>query len=489
MMAISLYTVPAVLKALGVEDYGLYGVIGGVVSMLSFVSGSMSSGTQRFIAFEIGTGDKDALKKTFNANFTVYLLLSACCLAFLETVGVWFLNNKMVIPEGRIQVANWVYQFSVLSFIIGLMSVPFDAAIIAHEKMDIYAYTTLLSAFFKLAIVFLLQLFPWDHLFTYAALILGVSIVMRIIYQVYCSRHFEECRSVKIEWKGDSIKDLLGYAMYNVIGALSGTLSTSGINVVQNLFFGTVVNAAHSVSSQVTGVVASFTSNVRMAVKPQIIKSYAAKEIEEMWRLVNRSSKLTFYLFIFLSVPLFLEMPYILTIWLKTPPDYVYPICRLMFASDLVLLLTAPLVGVFQAANKLRNIQLFSASILLLAVPLSYLFLKFFENPLIPYLVMLVLKVVNSAATLWIAKHDLNMSITTYTKEVVFKDFGCLLFATLVTFPIIIFMDSSFFRLILTCIVSTLSTTFIVWVYGTDDNEKWFVTNLIRTKILKRNNS
>lgn len=485
VIAIQLYTVPIILKTLDVENYGIYNVVAGVVTMFTFVNGSLSSGTQRFFAYAMGQNDKEGLKKVFNANITVYGLFSILSVILLEAFCVWFLNNKMVIPKEKLWAANWVLQLAILQFAINLMTTTFNAAIIAHEKMNIYAYISILDCILKLVVVFLLQISPMDLLITYAILQTCVIVLLQIINQVYCYKHFEECRRYTFQWDKTLIGSLLSYAGFNVIGSIAGLLSNYGVNIIQNLFFGPILNAAHSISSQISGVLSQFTFNVRLAVRPQIVKNYAAKEIESMWKLMFQSGKLTFYLFIFISVPLLIELPYILDWWLDTVPDHTVIICRMMIISLLINTISAPLNAVFQAANKLKHVQLYSAAILLFIVPASYITLLFYKNVLVAYSTTIGLNIVAAGVSIIIAKYDLDMSLKDFCNKVVFKCALCLVMPFFITFMSVFYMKQSFIRLIISCIISTISSVIVIWLLGLNKEEKNFVVNFIKKKLHK----
>ena len=314
MMAVSLYTSRVILNALGVEDYGIYNVVGGVVAMFSIISGSLSAAISRFITFELGKGDIDKLKKTFSAAVTIQLLLSLIIVILIESVGVWFLNFKMTIPSDRMAAANWVLQFSIVTFVINLVSVPYNATIIAHERMSAFAYISILEAVGKLAIAFLIMVSPIDRLVFYAILMCGVAVIVRLTYGYYCKRHFSECR-YSFRWDKEILVKMFGFAGWNFIGASSAILRDQGGNIVINLFYGPAVNAARGIAMQVNGAVTGFVSNFMTALNPQITKSYAAGDRAYMMTLIYQGARLSFYMLLLLSLPVFLNTHYILVIW------------------------------------------------------------------------------------------------------------------------------------------------------------------------------
>lgn len=487
LIFVQLYTVPIILKTLGVEDYGIYNVVGGVVTMFSFIGGSLASGSQRFIAFEIGRKNKKKLKEVFNTTITIYLVLALIALVLLEIGGYWFLNSRMNIPDNRMYAANWVFQLSIISFIINLISIPYNAVVIAHERMSIYAYVSILECVLKLAAAILLQYILFDHLIMYAILICSVSIIIRIRKKIYCIRNFEECQKYQFTWDSNKGKELLSYSGWNMIGAVALISRQQGLNIVINLFFGPLLNAAHSISQQINGVLTQFINNVYMSTRPQITKLYANNETEEMWSLVFHSSKLAFYLLMILSIPLILELDKILEIWLHNVPPYTVIIGRLMILSILIETLANQIISAYQAANKIKRYQIYSSTIILLNIPISYIFLRFQPtNPIIPYSISILLSILYVISIIWNAHKELKMNINKYIQSILVKIvivYGItILFAWLSIQPI----PSSFFRIIYTCCITLLISFLIIWLIGLDKSEKYFVNNIIKQKIRRK---
>lgn len=487
LIFVQLYTVPIILKTLGVEDYGIYNVVGGVVTMFSFIGSSLASGSQRFIAFEIGRNDKEKLKKVFNTTVTIYIVLALIALVLLEVGGYWFLNNRMNIPDSRIHAANWVFQLSIISFLINLISIPYNAAVIAHEKMSIFAYVSILECVLKLVAAILLQYILFDHLIVYAILICSVAVIIRIIYQIYCIRNFEECKKAQFTWDSNKGKELLTYSGWNMIGAVALISRQQGLNIVINLFFGPLLNAAHSIGQQINGVLTQFINNVYMATRPQITKLYANNETEEMWSLVFHSSKLAFYLLMILSIPLILELDKILEMWLHNVPPYTVIIGRLMILTILIETLANQIIGAYQAANKIKRYQIYSSTIILLNIPISYIFLRFQPtNPIIPYSISILLSILYVISIIWNAHKELKMNINKYIQSILVKIvivYGItILFVWLSIQPI----PSSFFRIIYTCCITLLISFLTIWLIGLDKSEKYFVNKIIKQKITKQ---
>ena len=320
-MGVTLYTSRVVLAALGVVDFGIYNVVGGVVAMFSMLSGSLSIAITRFLTYELGTGNIERLKNIFSSAITIQLLIGGLVVLLAETVGLWFLNSKMVIPHERILAANYVLQFSLITFLINLISVPYNAAIIAHEKMSAFAYISIVEAISKLSVAFLISVAPFDRLIFYAILMCVTALVIRLIYGCYCKRYFEEC-TYHFIFDKELLKNMFSFAGWNFIGAASSVLRDQGGNIVINLFCGPAVNAARGIAYQVNNAISGFVSNFMMALNPQITKSYATGDKEYMMTLIHQGARLSFYILLILSLPVIIDAHYILTLWLKIVPEH-----------------------------------------------------------------------------------------------------------------------------------------------------------------------
>lgn len=293
-MAVTLYTSRIVLEMLGVEDFGIYNVVGGVVTVMGVLNGAMAVSVQRYLTFELGKGDSKRLKQTFSMCITIFLLFAFLLLVLAETVGLWFLNTQLIIPEERIVAANWVYQFSIFSAIVTLLYIPYNAAIIAHEEMNVFAYVSIMEVVMKLAIAFVLIVFSYDRLIIYGLLLMLTAIVVTLVYIVYCVRKYEEC-CYRFYWEKKLFTQLLSYSAWNLFGSLSGVAKGQGLNILLNMFFNPVVNASRGIAYQVNSAVNQFFSNFYTAVRPQITKYYAQNDLKNMFELVFRSSKFSFF--------------------------------------------------------------------------------------------------------------------------------------------------------------------------------------------------
>lgn len=374
-MAVSLYTVRIVLETLGAIDYGIFNVVAGVVLMFSFLSNTMSTASQRFFAFELGRQNYEELKKTFSMTMTIYILIAIIILLLAETIGLWFLNNKMSFPENRVEAANWVFQFAIFSFMMTMFTVPYNAAIIAHEKMSIYAYVSVVEVLLKLLTVFFLREFSFDKLKLYSILTFFVTALISLIYRVYCVRRFNECRYF-FYWDSSLFKKLISYSSWNLFGAVSGIFNNYGVNIVLNLFFGPIVNTARGIAFQISSTINQFTLNFMTATRPQITKYYAAGMNEQMTKLVFQSSKLSFLLLFILSMPVLLETNFVLMLWLGDLPPYVVMFTKLVIINTLIDSVSISLQAAAQATGRIKLYQFVVGGVMLLNLPVCYLFLS-----------------------------------------------------------------------------------------------------------------
>lgn len=420
LMVVSLYTSRVVLNALGVEDFGIYNVVGGVVAMFSMLSGSLSAAITRFITYELGTGNRENLKKIFSSAVTIQIGLAIVIILLAEAAGIWFLNVKMNIPETRMTAANWVFQFSILTFAINLISVPYNASIIAHERMSAFAYISILEALGKLAIAYLITVSPMDRLIFYALLMCVVALLIRLVYGGYCKKHFEEC-IYHFLWDKDLLKHMFGFAGWNFIGASAGVLRTQGINILLNIYFDPVVNAARGIAVQVNNAVSSFSTNFLMAVNPQIIKSYSKQDNERAYMLAMCGARFSFLLLSVISLPIICETEYILKLWLKMVPNYSVTFVRLALILAIVEVISLPLVTLQQATGKIRNYQIVVGTLHMINFPVSFIFLHFGFNPEIVYLIAIILAFISLYARLYMLKQVVDISIIKFNKEVVFR--------------------------------------------------------------------
>ena len=474
LLAVSLYTSRIVLATLGIEDYGLYNVVGGIVAMFTFLNTAMGNSSHRYIAYALGKGDEKELNQVVSATCLIHWGIAIVILILSETVGLWFLHNKMVIPEGRMTAANWVYQFSVVSCMVTIISVPYNAMIIAHEKMGAFAFISILDAVLKLLIVYLIQISPFDKLIFYAALILSVGILDRMIYQIYCHRHFNEARHIKLH-KVPQLKEMMSFAGWSLIGNLAFIGNTQGLNILLNMFFGPSVNAARGIAVQVNGAVKGFVTNFQTAVSPQIIKSYSQGDYKRLHSLVFSSSKFSFFLLYCMVLPISIEAKTILGLWLKEVPDYAVIFTILVLLITLIEPLSNPIDKANQATGKIKDYQLVEGGTLLLIVPLSYIALKRGGEPYMVFVVQFVIMSLVQILRLFLVCHKIKMSKREYVNRVIIRVILVAFVSAIL--PVFLFFHLpqttlTFIVIVLTSIISVLTCSYFI---GLTNNEKVMV--------------
>jgi O-antigen/teichoic acid export membrane protein len=484
IMLVSLYTVRVVLNTLGAEDYGIYNVIAGVVTMFGFLSSSMATGSQRYFAFELGRGDYEQLEKTFSVSFLIYVLIAAVVLLLAETIGLWFINTKLVIPRERMGAALWIYQCSVVSFIFTIMVTPFMAAIIAHEDMNIYASVSIVEVLLKLGIVFLLEVISLDKLQLYGMLLCAVTIVNTGIYRTICKRKYQECR-FRFYWNKGLFKELTGFTGWNLFGASAFLLKTQGINILLNLFFGPLVNASRGIAVQVNNAVNTFSQNFITAIRPQITKRYAGEQYREMVDLVFWSAKLSYFLMFIFIVPILFEISYITKLWLKNPPPYVVVFICLGFLNTLFESISYPLMYVAQATGRIRLYQSIVSGISLLNIPFSYLALKVGFPPYSVMIVSVFLTIVAFFVRILVIKKLLAFfSIMAFIKQVLTPVFFVSVSSIILPFVIINIVSESFFRLCIS-FASIMVTIFCIYRIGLTKNEQMTVQRYLKNTLAR----
>ncbi len=483
MMAIGLFTSRIVLQTLGVKDYGTYNVVGGLVGMFTIVSSSLSTAISRFITFELGKKDKERLNKVFSTAINVQLLIGLLIIILMELVGVWFLNTQMNIPEGRMDAANWVFQLSILSFVLGLLMVPYNASIVAHEDMSVFAYMSLLHAVLKLLIVYSLYISPFDKLKTYAGLLFCVSLLMRSIYATYCKRHYEECTYHFVKDK-QLLKEMMSFAGWNFLGNGSWILNNQGVNVLINIFFGVTLNAARGIATTVDNLVQGFVRNFMMAVNPQITKSYAAGDLAYMHKLVYAGAKYSAFMMLFFIIPVTLEAEAILHLWLgDIIPDYAPAFVRLTLLSSLCVVIGNTLITSVFATGKLKNYELVMGLMALSNFPMVWVAFKMGASPVVAYIIYFCVYFAMIFVRLFMVKDLIHMSAWTYIREVFVRVLivGLLSLAL----PLVLFFsqEDSVWRVLEIGTVSILSTFLTVYFFGMKSDERTMVFSFIKKKI------
>lgn len=488
IMLVTLYTSRVVLAELGIEDYGIYNVVGGVVIMFSFLNNCMSTATQRFLTFELGRGDMERLKRVFAASLNIHIAIGILIILLAETIGLWFVNEKLVISADRIVAANWVYQFSILTFCINIIQVPYNAVLIAHEKMSVYAYISILEALLKLGIVYLLVIIPTDKLVIYSILVFTVQFIIRGIYQVYCRRNYIESR-FKLFWDKELYKQMSSFAGWNLFGSVAWLLRDQGINIVLNLFFGPAINAARGVASQVSNAVIGFISNFQVALNPQITKDYAIGNIDGMERLSYLGIKFSFLILFTMAFPLCLNIDYVLHLWLVEVPDYAALFIILIMIDSLAnTLFGSPLMTSLAATGRIRNYQIVVSCIILCILPVGYVALKIGCDAPSVFYVSIVFTLIAGFVRFLFCRKQIGYSLRKMSRNVLLPAIG----VSAVSLPLPIYIKccwleaQSWVNFILLCAISAFVTMLVSWFVGLRKNERQTLISTIKKKIHKR---
>lgn len=480
-MLISLYTVREVLYVLGVIDYGIFNVVGGIVIMFSFFGNTMATAAQRFFAYEIGKGNVYELKRVFSVTIAIYIFIIVVIFLLAESIGVWFLNSKMIIPVNRISAANWVYQFSVLSFVVTVYSVPYNALIIAYENMRAYAYISIFESLLRFVAVYSLTVFQYDKLKLYAVFLFFVNLFVMIAYVYICSNKYKEC-GFRLCYDKKLYKKILNYSAWNLFGAVAAIFNNQGVNIILNIFFGPAINAARGIAFQVSSTVSQFVINFHTAVKAQIIILYAKGRISDMMLLVFNSSKYSYFLLLIVSAPVLVETEYILKILLKNIPSDLVLFTRLVILNALVDSLTHSLQTAAQATGNIKIYQTVIGSVLLLNLPISYIMLLMGMHAEVTMYVSIFLSIVSVLLRLVLLKRILDISIWRYIKGVIVSvlQVSIIIFIILVTMSNYILCNYDKFFVV---IFMTFVAPIVVYNYGLKRNERIYLKDMLRNKI------
>lgn len=476
VLLISLYTSRVILRTLGVEDFGIYNVVAGAIAMLGYLTGSLSAASSRYITYDLGKGDMYQMKTTFGNILSIHFMMAGIILLIAETVGLWFVSTQLNIPTERQYAAMWVYQFAILSSVMGLIAVPYNSAIIAHEKMSAFAYISIIDVVLKLAIASVLPLIPYDRLIVYSFLYLCIQLFDRIIYGVYCTRHFEETRA-RIAYNAKLFKEIFIFAGWTFNGSLAVMGYTQGLNILLNIFFGPIVNAARGIAIQVQSACQQFCSNFQMALNPQLTKSYAQGDLDYMHKLLIKSSKFSFYILFFVILPLMFEAKFVLHIWLGIIPEHTINFLRLILIIGLLYTLSNPIIVSVHATGKLKKFQLIEGTMLLFIVPIAYILLKFFHIP--PegvFMVHITIELITQYARLRIVLPMIGLKLSVYIKQVVLPILVVVILSPLIPFVVYHYIGNNNWGAFLgVCIICVLCTSSIIYRLGCTASERKFL--------------
>lgn len=479
VLLISLYTSRVILHTLGVTDYGVYNVVGGVVVMLGFLTNSLSGASSRYITYDLGTGDMRRMKKTFGNILSIHFIMAGVVILIAETAGLWFVTTRLQIPAGRENAAFWVYQCAILSSAVSLIGIPYNAAVIAHERMSAFACISIIDAVLKLVIVYMLHVIHSDRLIVYAFLLLGIQLFDRIAYGVYSTRNFEETR-VRMSYNKTVFKEISAFSGWTMLGHVASIGFTQGLNMLLNIFFGPAVNAARAFAVQVQSACQQFCTNFQMALNPQLTKSYARGDLEYMHKLLVRSSKFSFFILYIIVLPLLLETPYVLGLWLGTPPDHTTAFVRLMLAVALLFTLSNPIIVSVHATGVIKKFQLVEGGILLMIVPVSYILLKLFRlPPASVFVVQIIIESITLFARLRITLPMIGMRMTDYFRQVTVPVLAVTVLSPVI--PVVVFehAEGGLRQFIMVCSVCMACTSMLIYGIGCTGSERKYLLEKI----------
>ena len=481
VLVVNLFTSRVILRTLGVVDYGVYNVVAGFVSMFSFLNTSMSNGIQRYYNFALGKNERDGVQKVFITAITIQFTIMLLMLILVETIGIWYLETEMVIPDDRMNAARFVFQVSVVSLSIVMMQIPYSALIMAYEKMDYYAFVGVLDVLLKLGIVYMIPLFGSDNLVTYGTLLLGVTILNFILYSGYTKKHFKGLKYKFVFYK-DLFKSMFQFSGWNVLGTFAFMLKGQGLNMVLNVFFGPVVNAARGIASQVMSALQGFSSNMVIAFRPQIVQSYAAGEYSRVKNIFYSESKISYILLYILVIPVVLEIDYILGLWLGKDivPEWTVSFTILVLANMLVNTFHTPLTQVVHATGKMKKYQLAIFFIICSIVPISYFVLKLGFGPNSAFIVSLILCFINVFVSLLIVHSLFPFSYKEYFRKVIVPCLGISILLPIIPLIVRLLMPSSFLRLVIVGVLDVAWAFVLLYGFILDKEEKKIIQGFVK---------
>ena len=482
MMLTALFTSRIVLDVLGAADYGLNNIIGGVVVLFSFLNSALLSATQRFLNFHLGRQDYKQTNVVFCMSMNTYILLSIVVVVLGETIGLWFVNTQLNIPSERMYAAQWVYQFTLIQFVINLLRVPYNASIIAYERMNFYAYISLVEVIAKLLVVYLLYITTFDKLIFYSFLYTIVPLIVAFIYRTYCNRNFDTTKYKRI-WDKVAFKEMFSFSGWSLFGSLANLAAQQGLNILINIFYGVTVNAAAGIANQVSTNVYGFISNFQTAFQPQIVKTYAAKEIERFQKLIFQTSKFSYFMVLVLVLPILFTIDGILEIWLKEVPEYTAIFCRLILVFLSIEAITAPLWMSVQATGKIRSYQILMACLIFMNFPMAYLVLKLGFPVYTVWIVRIIINLITMVARCIYMKQRLQFPISQYIRNVIIP----ILIVTIASLPVPLILYNQIDNFWLNMFVVGFATFFVailaVYFIGMNTHEKELVRNMLLKKI------
>lgn len=484
-MVVSLYTSRVILNSLGVEDFGVYNVVTGFVVAFGFLNSAMTASVQRFLTVEFKKDNQGKLNQVFNMSIVIHFFLALIMVGVAEPIGLFFVQNKLVIPPERLDAAIWIFHFSVITLFFSIMNVPYRALIVTHEDMGAFAVISLFEAFAKLAAAFLIDAVLFDKLIFYGFLLAGVAILVQVFYMFLCIYKYRKEVVFKLTWDGMLFKAMCSFAGWNLIGVFAGIAHNQGINIVLNLFGGPVVNAARAIAYQVSGAANQLVTNFQMAVNPPIMKSYVAKD-GRVERLVLSSSKISCILLLCIAIPAIIETPYILKLWLKTVPDYAIGFTRLTLIDAVICSMAGPFHTLFQATGKIKLYQSLISGILLLNLPFSYLLLYIGLHFDITFIVSIALSLFALIIRLILAKKYSSITMGFFLVKVFLPLALTIVMAVIIPYGLLGVMSEGVLRLFFVVIISIIILGVGSWFLVLDFNENNLVLNFARRIVHKK---
>lgn len=485
IMALSFFTTRIVLEKLGASDYGVNNVVGGFVSMFTVLNSILQTGTRRFLSLNLGKGDAKILKDTFSTAFVIHLIVGVVVVVLLETFGIWFLNSQLNIAPDRMVAANWVFQFSVLTVFLSITQTPYTAAVTSHENFSIYAFMSIFETVAKVAVLFLLIFIPGDKLIIYSALLLGVSAINISVYRIYCIRKFPECH-FSLRVNRELLKKMVKFSGWSVVANVFQVGNTQGVSILLNIFFSTLVNAARGLANTVTFTISQFVNGFIIAAEPQLVKYYGANDKEHFEKLIFNITQYTLFLLAIFAVPVFMEIDYVLKIWLTEVPQYTSEFIKITIISSLIVNSYIMVDKAIIASGHIKQMALIGNTIPVIQLPLVYLFLKLGYSPVVTYLITLAPQILGMFANLWISKRYINFPSGRFFIQIMAKNYLLIAIACIIPYIVREMMTEGLLRFLGVCSLSVLCTIGVMYSFAMNAETKQMVKQKVVGKVFKR---
>lgn len=485
-MLIGLYTVRVILHALGAEDYGIYNVVGGFVTMFTYITSTMMPASMRFYAYALAKEDRNLLNRYFNSMILCYAIMAIVIFVIVEVLGYWFVNYKMVIPANRLEAANWVLQFALISFFTRFIAVPYKGMIMLYEKMIYYSFISVIDSFLLLVIAFLIQIVEFDRLKFYSFCIFSVAFISTLMYVTLCNISFRDSTKINIKWESSLLKELLSYSVWYMFGTMTTVVRSQGINVLLNLFFNPVVNAARGIAYQINNAITQFANSFYNAIRPQITKLTAAEENKKMLSLVFDSSIISFLLICLIALPLLIEMPFVLSLWLGEVPKYTIIFSRLVILTVMIDTLGYPLNTAILTTGKIRNFQIITGITLIMCLPISYWLLKVWHLPYLVFGASVFFSLIVHWQRLLFMKKMFNMSIMNYIHEVVLRLMLIMGISLFITYFLRELIGDATWSHFMVIIMSIIFVIILSWFVGLRQRQRDMIIGFVSKKLMHK---